>query len=68
MGATNKFLEDLNQDIPRDWFWRQFLKQKLLGMIKWVVFRCLLTSMTILITVGATNRILEDLSPDITRD
>ena len=47
---------------------RQFLKQKLLGMIKWVVFRCFLTSRTILITVGATYRFLEDLSQDIPRD
>ena len=47
---------------------RQFLKHKLLGMNKWVVFRYFLTSKTILITLGAANRFLEDLSLDIPRD
>ena len=46
----------------------QFMKQKPLGMIKWVVRRCFWTSRTILITIVAFSKYLEDLSTDIPRD
>ena len=36
-GATNRFLEDLSPDIPRDWFFKQFLKQKMSRMIILVI-------------------------------